>query len=202
MRGDRESGVWKSKDGCAWRIGSAAEVAWIEEGTVSGLAITSAIPPVFDAYATMELPGVDGDDPVSWRDDQDRHDAAVLAVLGERGGAQPWWLGYLDTGATDVVFDTAPRVRLYADWSYVLIEAGLDQAAVWRKDRVKGVLPDLMFPTDRSWLFSTLWDDDWTCFGGSRELVEAFLAHPDLRARVREVDPSTSDATPPGHTAI
>jgi hypothetical protein len=22
---------------------------------------------------------------------------------------QPWWLGYLDTGAHDIVFDTAPR---------------------------------------------------------------------------------------------
>jgi hypothetical protein len=47
-----------------------------------------------------------------------------------------------------------------------------------------------------------LWDDDWTCIGGSKELVAAFLAHPDLRHRAREVDPSVKDATPPGHTAI
>jgi hypothetical protein len=59
----------------------------------------------------------------------------------------------------------------------------------------------LMFPADRSWLFSSLWDDDWTCIGGSRALVDVFLAHPDLRDRVREVDPSVEDATPPGHTA-
>jgi hypothetical protein len=47
-----------------------------------------------------------------------------------------------------------------------------------------------------------LWDDDWTCIGGSRGLVEAFLAHPDPQHRAREVDPSLEDATPPGHTAI
>jgi hypothetical protein len=59
-----------------------------------------------------------------------------------------------------------------------------------------------MFPIHRSWLVSSLWDDDWTCIGGSRELVDAFLTHPDLRHRAREVDPSAEDATPPGHTAI
>jgi hypothetical protein len=72
----------------------------------------------------------------------------------------------------------------------------------WRRDGWKGVLPDLMFPADRSWLFSTLWDDDWTCIGGSRGLVDALLALPDLRHRAREVDPSMEDATPPGHTAF
>ena len=31
---------------------------------------------------------------------------------------------------------------------------------------LQGALPDLMFPADRSWLVSTLWDDDRTCVGG------------------------------------
>jgi hypothetical protein len=84
-----------------------------------------------------------------------------------------------------------------------LIEAGPEQAGRWRADDLwKGVLPDLIFPADRSWLVSTLWDDDWTCIGGPRELVDAFLAHPDLRHRAREADPSLKDATPPGHSAI
>jgi hypothetical protein len=192
------------KDGRRWRIGQAAEITWIEENTEFGLTIMSAIPPVFDAYATLEEPGTwlhregvsvavkpasDGD----W----DRHQAGVLAVLIEHTARQSWWLGYLETGAHDVVFADAPRVRFYADWPYVLVEAGPEQAAVWRDD-----LPDLMFPADRSWLVSTLWDDDWMCIGGSRELVNAFLAHPDLRARAREVDPSVKDVTPPGHVAL
>jgi hypothetical protein len=102
----------------------------------------------------------------------------VLAVLGEHTAAQPWWLGYLDTGTGDVVFHDAPMVKLYADWSYVLVEAGSEQAGVWRKDGWKGALPDLMFPGDHSWLISTLWDDDWRCIGGSRGLVNAFLPIP------------------------
>ena len=40
-----------------------------------------------------------------------------------------------------------------------------------------------MFPADRSWLVSSLWDDDWTCIGGPAELVNRFLRHPDLQAR-------------------
>ena len=126
----------------------------------------------------------------------------MLAVLSEHSEPQPWWLGYLDSGATDLIFGGARQVRFYADWPYVLIEAGPEQAGVWRDDCWKGVLPDLMFPADRSWLFSTLWDDDWACIGGSRGLLDAFLAHADLRHRIREVDPSVEDATPPGHTAF
>jgi hypothetical protein len=42
-----------------------------------------------------------------------------------------------------------------------------------------------MFPADRSWLVSTLWDDDWTCVGGSVALVDSFLRHPDVGARTR-----------------
>ena len=58
-----------------------------------------------------------------------------------------------------------------------------------------------MFPADRSWLVSTLWDDDWTCIGGPRELVDAFLNHPELQYRAREVKSLVTDSTPPGHTA-
>jgi len=203
MTDERETELSRSKDGRSWRIGRDAEIAWIQEYTTSGLAITSALPPVFEAYATLELPGSGDHDGTSSLERPDRHDTAVLKVLSEHTAAQPWWLGYLETGNADVVFKDVPTVRMYADWRYVLIEAGPEQAGAWRADRRwKGVLPDLMFPADRSWLLSTLWDDDWTCIGGSRALVDAFLAHPDLRHRVREVDPSVEDVTPPGHTAM
>jgi hypothetical protein len=42
---------------------------------MSGLAITSAIPPVFEAYATLELPGSGDHDAASQLEDRDRHDA-------------------------------------------------------------------------------------------------------------------------------
>jgi hypothetical protein len=173
-----------------WRIGTDADIAWIRESTVPGPDITSAIPPLFAAYATILVPDKD-DGRAEWR-------RLVMRLLAEQSGDQPWWLGYLDTGADDVVFLDAPRVRLYADWSYVLVEAGPVEAARWRHDlrswRAPG--PDLVFPSDRSWLLSWLWDDDWLCLGGPTALVDRFLDQPQLE--VRRVDPG-EDATPPGH---
>ena len=94
-------------------------------------------------------------------------------------------------------------VTLYPGWHYVLVEAGPEQAATWRKQDLgslwKGMLPNLMFPADRSWLFSTLWDDDWSCLGGPAGLVSRFLRHPDLQARPVSLG---QDATPPGHQAL
>lgn len=183
-----------ARDGRTWRIGTDAEVAWIAKGTSIGRTITAAIPPVFEAYATVVLPyGGAG---------QHGHDRAILALLSEQSAARPWWLGYLDTGADDIVFPDAPKVTLYSGWPYVLVEAGPEQAATWRRNDPgsfwKGVLPNVMFPADRSWLVSTLWDDDWTCIGGSAGLVDRFVRHPDLRARPVTLD---QDATPPGHEA-
>jgi hypothetical protein len=50
-------------------------------------------------------------------------------------------------------------------------------------------------------LFSTLWDDDWTCIGGCTELVADLLQDRDLSARARRVT-RDQDATPPGHKAL
>jgi hypothetical protein len=184
-----------ARDGRLWRIGTDAEVAWITEGTSTGMAITAAIPPVFEAYATVVLP------PDS--DVRDRHDQSVLALLRAQPAGPPWWLGYLSTGSADVVFPAAPMVTLYTGWHYVLVEAGPEQAAAWRRrgpwSSWEGGLPDVMFPADRSWLVSKLWDDDWSCIGGPAALVSAFLHHPDLAARPVALG---QDATPPGHVAF
>jgi hypothetical protein len=169
--------VRRARDGSTWRIGTDAEVAWIANGTSRGRTITAAIPPVFDAYATVMLPDID--------EERGKHDRAVSALLSEHSAGQPWWLGYLDTGVDDIVFPGAPMVTLYSGWHYVLVEAGPQQAATWRQNDPGsyGVLPNVMFPADRSWLVSTLWDDDWSCIGGSAALVGSFLRHPDLQAR-------------------
>lgn len=56
-----------TKDGRSWRIGTASDVAWLAGQTTHGFSITTAIPPVFDAYATFYPPdaascvGVDDD---------------------------------------------------------------------------------------------------------------------------------------------
>ena len=187
--------VTRFTDGSTWRIGTDAEVAWIVEGTSMSRTITAAIPPVFEAYATLVLPYAG--------QGQCEHDRAVLALLREQSAGQPWWLGYLDTGADDIVFPDAPKVTLYAGWYYVLVEAGPVQAATWRTYDPElfwtgSVLPDLIFPADRAWLISTLWDDDWTCIGGPAGLVDRFLHHPYLQARPVALG---QDATPPGHEA-
>ena len=186
--------VRRARDGSTWRIGTDAEVAWIANRTSMGRTITAAIPPVFEGYATIVLP---------YGDEQATHDRAVLALLREQSAGQPWWLGYLDTGADDIVFPDAPKVTLYYGWHYVLVEAGPEQAATWRLDDPRafwpGVLPNLMFPADRTWLVSTLWDDDWTCIGGPAGLVGRFLRHPDLQARPVALG---QDATPLGHQAL
>jgi hypothetical protein len=187
--------VRRARDGSTWRIGTDAEVAWVASGTSTGRTITAAIPPVFGAYATVVLPDSD--------EGQEKHDRAVSALLSEHSAGQPWWLGYLDTGADDIIFPGAPMVTLYSGWHYVLVEAEPEQAATWRRSGPwsfwKGALPNLMFPADRSWLVSTLWDDDWTCIGGPAGLVGRFLRHPDLQARPVALG---QDATPPGHQAL
>jgi hypothetical protein len=194
----------KDAHGHSWRIGTDADVAWIADGTAPSLAVTAVIPPVFAAYATVVLP--------EGAEEQDRYNRAMLAVLTGQSPQEPqqrWWLGYLNTSADDlalpgVTMAALPKVTLYAGQSYVLVEAGPRQAATWRRGEVgsrwwRDVLPDLMFPADRSWLVSTWCDDDWTCLGGPASLADAVLAHPDLEAR--SVRPG-QDATPPGHTAV
>lgn len=178
-----------TKDGRSWRIGTAAEVAWIAGHTTDGVSITTAIPPVFDAYATFYEP--DGVDIAA-------HERAVIDELISHTPVQPWWLGLLETGAHDVVFPSAPRVSLYWDWPYVLVEAGPEQTLTWRTGHMRnsyGSLPDLFFPADRSWLVSALWDDLWTSIGGSTNLINALHGSPLIRAH--RVGPD-DDALPPG----
>ncbi len=181
------------RDGHAWRVGTGDDVAWINAGTAAGLAITSAVPPVFEAYCTLEVPPAHSAELA-------RHEQAVIARLAAQAPEQPWWLGYLDTGASDVVFPYAPRTVAYYGYGYVLVEAGPRQAAAWRSEPFTWTLPELIFPADRSWLVSTMWDDGWSSIGGSRELIERLLGDPVLGPAARRVD-ATQDATPPGQQA-
>ena len=206
----RAEALTRVRDGKAWRIGTAAEVDWITERTRTGLTIASGIPPVFAAYATIVLPDPeDGLDPperetewtqymLDWgRTARAQHERALLDVLADQSPGAAWWLGYLDTGAANVVFPDAPLVPVYhSSWRYVLVAAGPEQAARWRERDWKLAIPDLIFPADHSWLVSTLWDDDWTCVGGPAELIDRFLHDPVLETRPVALG---QDATPPGH---
>ena len=187
---EREDGrVEVEKDGRRWRIGGRAEADWLPREPESGDTIATAIPPVFEAYATFYA-----------RTDLEvrEHELAVVRALTAYTAEQPWWLGFLETGAHDVVFPDAPRVKLYWDWPYVLVEAGPEQALTWRTGHMRygeGSLPDLFFPADRSWLVSALWDDTWTCIGGPTALLEALEQLPPVNARRVSLD---QDMLPPG----
>lgn len=193
------------KDGVAWPVGDQSDVDWINDKASGGLQITSAIPPMFEDYATLEHPG-DSQKPRDLSAER-RHDLALLGLLRRHTAQMSWWLGYLDTGASDIVFWDVPKVTLYANWHYVLVLAGPDEAATWRpapggQSNWKSTeLPDLMFPEDRAWLLSTLWDDDWTCIGGPCALIDDLLKDPVLASNARRVT-THADATPPGHTAL
>jgi hypothetical protein len=100
--------------------------------------------------------------------------------------------------ARDIVFPHAPKVSLYWDWPYVLVQAGPEQALTWRIGHMRGdgPLPDLFFPADHSWLVSALWDDTWTDVGGSAAVITALQRNSLVQAR--PVGPD-DDALPPGH---
>ena len=167
-------------------------VDWITDAARRDRTIAGAIPPVFERYATVVIP-----DNYSAKA---RADAALVGILQAHSSAQPWWLGYLDTGVADVVEPAAPRVSAYVGWPYVLMAGGPQQALTSRSSSRTtpwhSVLPELLFPADRTWLVSTMWDDDWRCIGGPAALVDALLIHPELEARSVLPD---DDATPPGH---
>jgi len=180
-----------TKDGRSWRIGTASDAAWIADRP-PGVSVTTAIPLVFEAYATFYKPD---------HATEDAHERAVVEVLRQHTAEERWWLGYLDTGGHDVVFASAPRVSLYWDWPYVLVEAGPAEALRWRTGHMRGgihgSLPDLFFPADRSWLVSALWDDTWCCIGGPEVLVDGLTREPLANARRVQLD---EDSLPPGLT--
>ncbi len=177
----------RERGGVSWPIGTQADVAWIRDDTTITREIIAAIPPIFEAYATVVVP--------AHREHIEGYKRAVLDALRQEPGDQRWWLGYLETGANRLPFPDAPRVDLYARWPYVLVLAGPTQAASWDAERH---LPDLIFPADHIWLVSHLWDDTWHCVGGRTSLVDRLLASSSLETRVVALG---EDATPPGHVS-
>lgn len=146
-------------------------IQWIIDGLAQAKPFKSAVPGIFASYT--EIPEIDAPDP-SKLAEQER---AIVQHLSDHG-SNSWWLGYLETGAHDVVFNGANRVYLYSRWPYVMVRGNPAEALTLRDS-----LPDLMFPADRSWMASMLWDDSWTCVGGPRALIHALADDPATRAR-------------------
>lgn len=180
--------------GRPWQVGTAAIVDWIVQGVEVDGTVAVAVPPRFEAYAAFEEPDCSPDQPQPDPDQFEQlvvaHEHAVVSHL-RRHGTTRWWLGYLDTGAHDVVFPDVERVSMYFQWNYVLALADPDAALTWRPS-----LPDLIFPLDRSWLLSMMWDDAETCIGGPTTLIDALVDDPKIGARrLRRDEP----LHPPGY---
>jgi hypothetical protein len=121
--------VQQINDGVAWTVGGQAEVERIAEGTGSGPQITTAIR--LDTPPTRTLTNA------GRRTSPAIRTSSVAKILRlstccAATAARRWWLGYLDTGASDIVFWDVPKVTIYWGWEYVLVLAGPDQAASWR----------------------------------------------------------------------
>ena len=157
-------------------------------------------------------------------DVRERHaPARACPCLRAHTPVQPWWLGFLDTGVASL--PDAPKVAVYAGWGYALLEGGPDQCLSVRRNSARrtragstprltvtlprptgqdlddvtpwhSALPELMFPRDRSWLVSTMWDDAWRCIGGPAVLIDSLVERPELEVRAVTLD---QDVTPPGH---
>ena len=76
------------------------------------------------------------------------------------------------------------------------------RALAWRVGHMRsqhGVLPNLFFFVDRSWLVSALWDDAWTCVGGTDDLIDRLRSWPhgaSARAGfLTATDPATRHAS-------
>ena len=156
-----------------------------------GLSVTTAIPPVFEAYAPSTRRGCRLPTPTNapWS-------TSLVACTPD----QPWWLGSRHR---------RPRRRLSArsrgcpstgTGPIVLVEAGPEQALGRRvrshARRRTGSLPDLFFPADRSWLVSALWDDIWTDIGASAAILAALRRNPLVNARPRRARRGRAPARP------
>lgn len=171
-------------------FGDESTVRWIRESCPAGLSIGAAIPPGFAAYATIVIPDETGP--------HRQHDAVLVEVLEKHSSTSQWWLGFLDTGADPLPFAGAGTVAVYGGWQFQIVGTSPDEALRLRENVWYRTLPDLIFPDDRAWLVSTLWDDDWRCVGGPEALIKDLSASDALETRTLSRD---QDATPPGHIA-
>jgi hypothetical protein len=172
------------KDGRSWQVGTTRDIDWIVNRTTEGTSITSAIPPVFEAYATFYEP--DGVSVVA-------HERALVNRLIEFTPDQPWWLGYLDTGAHSVVFDDVPKVSLY--WSWPTVPSPPPRTSFYLATGASegnGVLPTCSF---LSIDLAVRPPTTWTCIGGPRILIEALHHDPLVQAHRVQLG---VDAKPPG----
>ena len=86
-----------------------------------------------------------------------------------------WWDRVSGPPRFAELLEKAKRVRLPAR-DYLLFDGSIDHAKGW------GDGPNLWWPDDRAWCVASEIDFAYTYVGGSKELIEEILVHPDLEA--------------------
>ena len=132
------------------------DVNWIRQESALAETLTYAIPDRYEAYGVLDLPREIG--PVE--------DGLLDALT-----ARPTGLliaGWIDRGPWPP--STGDEHVLYTGWRYRLRRVAESELRGLPTEG-EGSFPDLLFPQDRSWLVSLLWDDSWRSIGASQAIA-------------------------------
>ena len=133
------------------------DVDWIRGNDAAFGTLRFAIPSGYEAYGVLDLPA----DIVPIED-------ALLSALGV-DPADQLVAGWIDRGPWST--PAGDEHVLYSGWRYRLRRvAAADLSGLPTEG--EGSFPDMLFPPDRSWLVSLLWDDAWRSIGSSQAIAD------------------------------
>lgn len=132
-------------------------ISWIRHDGAAFGTLQYAIPGGFEAYGVLDLP----QDIVPIED-------ALLSTLGVSPADQVL-AGWIDRGPWPA--PAGDEHVLYTGWKYRLRRVPASELSGLPTEGV-GSFPDLLFPPDRSWLVSLLWDDSWRSIGTSQTTAD------------------------------
>jgi hypothetical protein len=153
------------------------DVAWIRDGTSVSRTIRSAIPDGYDVDGLVDLV-----------EDGGRTESRLLTALGIAADEE-LVAGWIDRDG--LMTEAGDEHLLYATWRYRIRIVRTAELEGRLHPDVHDDFPDLLFPRDRAWLVSTLWDDTWRSIGAS----EATAREIERRLPAFErIDPTTDIA--------
>jgi hypothetical protein len=131
----------------------AADVSWITSDRAAGGTLRYALPADFEVYGVLDLTG----------EDDATEDMLLNALVTDL--SHTLIAGWIDRGPWPP--PPGDEHHLYYNWSYRFRRVAASDLQGLPPEG-EGSFPDLLFPQDRSWLVSLLWDDSWRSIGASR----------------------------------
>ena len=133
------------------------DVDWIRQSGAAFGTLRYAIPDGFEAYGVLDLPA-----------DIVPVETSLLGGLGVEPDDQ-LVAGWIDCGPWPA--PAGDEHVLYTGWAYRLRRVHASMLAGLPTEG-EGSFPDLLFPPDRSWLVSLLWDDAWRSIGAPQKAAD------------------------------